>query len=272
MLFFRQKKILLFLFLFLGFILLGYGLIAQNSLRISWVETTRRKFLLYEGPVIDLFQDKKLEQTFISNYPGLTQVDVLLEGSGTADGQNVMFHLKNSCNSVDDLIVISSELSGIEDLEFHSFTFPPLDNSAGQSYCIVLEAPEAVSENAVLLQLSTGDLYPFGELKIHAPEQLEDSGNSATSLSANNDNLPYKIYLPYIIRASETGVGRDIGFQLHYKGLLRPTAQVFITRLTANKPYIWGQVWFYGGLVIVYFILLVGLFYLARKTIQLDQK
>jgi hypothetical protein len=62
-----------------------------------------------------------------------------------------------------------------------------------------------------------------------------------------------------------------MGFQLHYKGLLRPTAQVFVARLTANKPYWLGHLWFYGGLSLVYILLLVGLFYIARKTIDLDR-
>ena len=277
MLFLRQKIVVnpLVLILLLGLILIFiYGLIEQNYIRISWVDSTRRKLLLYEGGVVDLFQEKKLEQTFTANYPGLAQIDILFGGNNTASRPKILFHLKNTCDSEDDIIFISTELSQSNDLEFQSFSFPALDNSTGRFYCIVLEAPEATAESAVRLQLSTGDLYPYGELRVRSPEKAKDLLEISESPKVSDNDLLYEIYLPIVMNGPhEKGIRvEDIGFRLHYKGLLRPTAQVFITRLTANKPYILRKSWFYGGLVIIYVILLIALFYLARRTIQFDQK
>ncbi len=222
-----------------------------------------------------MFQDKKLEQTFVANYPGLSQIDVLFKGDSATAGQRVNFHLKETCASKNDVFYSFTELPRTDNLAFHPFTFSPIDGSTGQTYCIVLEAPEAMPESAVKLQLSTGDLYPFGTLKSYnSKNHLTDSNNASLAPEIDNSNtLQHKIYLPVILRQPEPDEvihPADIGFRLHYKGLPLPTARVFVTRLTANKPSVWGQPWFYGGLVAVYVVLLAGLFYLAQKTIRFD--
>jgi hypothetical protein len=270
------KPLLGLLLLFGLSLLLIYGLIYQDIVRISWVETTRRKFLLYNGPIVDLFGDKKLEQTFTANYPGLSQIDILFKGNGSLGGQDVVFHLKDGCSADNEIVRLSTELPPVDGFIFQPFTFSPIDNSTGQAYCLVLRAPEARPANPVQLQLSTGDLYPYGQLLVHNPKvEIEPPAVTPVSPNGGNDKqFQYKIYLPVVMGQSQDEELQleDIGFRLHYKGLLRPTVQVFVTRLIANKPYIWGQFWFYGGLVIVYAVLLLGLFYIARKTIQLDSK
>ena len=273
---FKAKTVKL-LALFLGLaIFLGWGcglVIQNNTLRISWLETTRRKLLLYEGPTVELFQPKKLAQTFVANYPGLSRIDILFN---KIDGQQtVIFRLKNRCDSPADIVTSSIELPSLSEPTFYPFTFSPLDDSAGRNYCLILEGSTATPENAIQLQLSAGDLYPYGRVKVDNPQadqnNLPSSGSSLPSASSHN-HQPYKIYLPIIINEAgdEFTTLEDIGFRLHYTGLLLPTFQVFITRLVANKPYIWGSPWFYGGLVILYVILLGGLFYISWRTIRLQ--
>lgn len=245
------------------------GLIAQGLVRVSWFETTRRKFLLYNGSEVELFGPKKLEQTFTANYPGLAQIDVLIE-KNVVEGQPVIFHLRDRCEAESDLVYITASLPLIEDFIFYPFEFAPIDNSTGQSYCLVLEAPEAGAETAVRFRLSTGDLYPYGILKLGIPKvEVDNPLSPSLPDEAANASSSYRIYLPIVIRATDAAkLKEDMGFRLHYRGLLWPTAQVYVSRLTANKPLIWGQPWFYGGLVIVYVVLLAGLFYVARRTVQ----
>lgn len=245
----------------------------QASLRLSWLETTGHKFLLYDGPVIELFQKRTLTQSFRANYPGLAQIDILFKGGG-GGRQKVIFRLKSSCAAENDIVYLSTELADLDTLTFYPFKFRPLDDSAGRHYCIVLQAPEATKESAVQLQLSDGDLYPAGELQLYDPvvEPGKEEAIIPASIVNSSDDLPYKIRLPIIFgRQEKSSYINDSGFQLHYIGSFMPTVQVFIARLTANKPYLLGQSWFYGILSIVYIILLVGLFYLARKAIQLDR-
>jgi hypothetical protein len=83
--------------------------------------------------------------------------------------------------------------------------------------------------------------------------------------------LPYKIYLPLVSRAGNTGDSTpraDIGFLLHYNGLPGPTLQTFAARLTANKPFVWGTVGYYVGLLLAYLALLGGLAVVARWSMR----
>lgn len=259
--------------LFLG-LLFACGLSLQNGFRLSWFERTRYKLLLYDGPQVELFQNKSLEQSFVANYPGLAGIDILFKRNDqAAGGQNVVFHLKNSCVSENDIVTLSGQISTSEDLAFHSFTFAPLDDSAGRTYCLLLEAPEATRENPVWLQLSNGDLYPAGTFTIHqAIEPDQNKALSPASLTGENTSSTYKVYLPMVLNQSNNPYRHDIGFQLHYKGRLIPTLQQLLARLTQNKPYPLGQVWFYGTLTLSYLILLGGLLYLARQTTRLNPK
>ena len=268
----RTLRILLFsLGLFAtGAVVLWFGLVNQDRFRLSWAETTRRKFLLYNGPVIELYGDKSLEQTFVSNYPGLAQIDILFTGS-SVEQQDVVFHLKQRCDAGDDMVTISREISPSDDLLFDSFSFPPIDNSAGQPYCIVLEAPTTPPSKAVRLQLSTGDLYPYGELTVrdptaHAQNRTEVETPDSVIRPAD---FAFRVFLPIILGKNRTIIepNEDIGFRLRYSGRLAPTLRVFVARLTANKPYIWGSAWFYAGLVLAYMVLLAALFYLALRAV-----
>ena len=84
-------------------ILICYGLVWRDSVRVSWVDATRRKFLLYDGEIIDLFQERRLEQEFVANYPGLSRVDVLFRGNGASTNPVVIFHLKYACDGAADI-------------------------------------------------------------------------------------------------------------------------------------------------------------------------
>jgi len=242
----------------------------QNATRISWVETTRRKLLLYEGETVQLDQETRLEQSFTATYPGLSQIDILFKGNNASTGQKVEFYLKTSCAAAGELVHLPVQLPPNTNFTFSPFQFSPIDDSAGQTYCIVLQAPDVSPGQPIELQLSAGDLYPRGQLKIYR-DRPDKGGNRSHSDIPDNVDQNYKIYLPIIYaQPFVNGQARadDIGFRLHYKGLVGPTAHVFLSRLVANKPGIWGARWFYGGLVALYIIFLLGLFYVVQKTIR----
>lgn len=260
------------LFICFGLTLL-YGAGSRDAFRIPIAETTRRKFHLYRGVEIALFQAKSLEQTFVSNYPGLSQIDILFLGGDQT--QTLHFHLKQKCDAVAEMVEISVELPSHPGPIFQAFTFSPIDSSAGQTYCFILEAPEASADNPVKLPLSHGDLYPYGNVAVHDPEldQVNQQFASEKSMDSQNNDLPYRLFLPIVVSqgGGELLSVEDAGFLLNYRGLLWPTIQTFFARVTANKPYFWGQPWFYVGLGLAYIILLGGLFLLVRRMIQLDQ-
>jgi hypothetical protein len=259
------KTVVLLLFIGVAIGLIYLSIFQNDGVRISWVETTRRKLLLYNNnSQVRLNQIEKLEQTFIANYPGLSQIDILLDD--ISSHSTVALHLRHSCNSTEDIARILVELAPNSEPEFYPFTFPKLDNSAGQEYCIVLES-ETSSDTSITVQLSIGDLYPYGEATVHNLE-IEPKSTTIPKIKLDNNQKRHQVFLPIIIsqRLKEEVLAQDIGFRLHYNGLLLPTGQVFVSRLTANKPYIWGHGWFYGVLVIAYLVLLIGLFLVAQKT------
>ena len=241
----------------------------QNDTRISWGDTTRRKLLLYDGGVIQLYQGKKIEQTFTANYPGLSQIEILF---GSADGQRINFYLRGSCAASENLVSQAAALLPIDTPTFHTFEFSPLDDSAGQTYCLVLESPQTLPQNQIKLPLSQGDLYPYGALKEYNPPSPSPDTSIAPD-AVDNQNLPYQIFLPIVLNKpnAEIDYVEDIGFQLRYRGLIAPTSQVFMARLTANRPYLWGQSWFYVGLIVLYIGVLVGLFFVVWGTVRIKE-
>ncbi len=253
------KLTLLLLFIALIILLLCGTGFQYGGLRVSLAEATRAKSLLYTGRKVELANNTTLTQSFVANYPGLSQIDVLFVGQ--PEPQPVILTLKATCAATDVILSQHVDLPPADDLTYYSFTFEPLDDSVGQNYCLALTAPEG----SVQIQLSGGDLYPFGELEIHTPEIEQADALPAQNKPVVIADMPYKIYLPIVMihPQDERVIYEDIGFLLHYNGYFWPMAQVFAARLTANKPYIWGQPWFYAALVIVYAILLVGLFKLA---------
>jgi len=275
--------LLLLLIALILLLLCGTGF-QYGEFRVSLAESTRAKFLLYTGTQVELTGNTTLAQTFTANYPGLSQIDVLFVGQ--PDPQPVTFSLKAACDAPDVILSRQVDLPPANSLAYYPFTFEPLDNSAGQTYCLVLAAPEG----SVQLQLSGGDLYPFGQLEIHAPQDEQDNTPPPTppppppppppNRVVTNTDMPFKTYLPIVINHPQSETisenedvdFEDIGFLLHYNGRFWPMTQVFAARLTANKPYFWGQPWFYAGLAVVYGVLLVGLFRLAWRMKEADEE
>jgi len=248
------------------------GTLTDKEPRVSWTETTRRKLLLYDGATVELFGDRTLEQTFTANYPGLSQIDILFEGA-SGEGQEVVFSVKSQCDSVETIVSQVKEVAVTDGRAFQSFLFAPLDDSAGRSYCLELAAPGVEPGNALQFRLSNGDLYPSGRLTIRDPAAKPEDVSRSVSVSppTSATSLPVRLFLPLVSSVSLEVTSRyeDIGFRLRYSSPILPAARVLAARLTANKPFIWGVPWLYAGLILVYIILLVGLFLVAMKVVCL---
>ena len=261
-----------FVVVLLLILILLSGTLTDKEARVSWTETTRRKLLLYDGATVALFGDRTLEQTFTANYPGLSQIDVLFEGA-SGQGQEVVFLVKSQCDSVETIVSQVKEVAVTDGPAFQSFVFAPLDDSAGRSYCLVLAASGVEPGSALQFRLSNGDLYPSGRLTIRDPAAKPEDVSRSVSVSPPKSaaSLPVRLFLPLVSSVSLEVTGRheDIGFQLRYSSPISPAVRVLAARLTANKPFIWGIPWLYAGLVLVYIILLVGLFLVAMKVVYL---
>lgn len=262
---FHQKILLLSIGLLSAALLAAAALLLLGAARIPHTEKTRQKLLLYHDSAVQLAPGVKVVQEFTAFYPGLSQLEVLLAGSPTAT-QPVDLHLRDTCHATDDIFTGSLLIPAQAAPQFYAVSLPqPLDDSAGQSYCLVLESVQA----GIALPLSDGDLYPYGQLNIYEPSPQPSPSPAATPAADAGAAMPYKVYLPLVVRSDAGKRNADIGFLLHYDGLPGPTLQTFAARLTANKPFVWGSVGFYAGLLLVYLALLAGLAVVARWSMRL---
>jgi hypothetical protein len=181
-------------------------------------------------------------QSFVAHYPGLYRLDVLLTTSGRRDVADLVFHLRADGPEGAELFTTSVDGAAIVDNAFQPFTFPPLDDSAGRTYFFYLEAPGAGPQNAVGVWISSGDRNPEGRAFL-----------SLISASPGPEG-----WLP----------SGDVGFMVHYKGRPLESIPIFLRRLTADKPALWGKVWFYLLLLALYLVLLACFAGVLRRVIR----
>ncbi|MFC1975736.1 hypothetical protein ACFLXQ_05010 [Chloroflexota bacterium] len=227
---------------------------------------------LYQENVLKLAEGSEARQDFVSTYPGLYQVSVFLASSKGLDRDiTITFHLKENCTSPNDLRQVTTTIPKTdieEDDIFYPFTFTPIDESTGQTYCFVLE-PVQVSEKEYLgVWASRADVYSEGKAFYQTPP-IEDGPDTAEVevKDQSTSEFNHQIFLP-IVQASPSDAlpsSFDVGFQLHYNGRPLDTISVFMTRLVSYKPYFWGSPGFYVFMLIVY---LVGVFLLLRIRVD----
>lgn len=166
-------------------------------------------------------------QTFAAEYPNLILVEVRFATYARENTGPVIFYLKTSPDATEDLFTFTLDAADLEDNAYHTFEFPPIPDSAGRSFCFCLEAPEAETGNSITVWGATEDAYPDGEAVL---EGLKDRGV------------------------------RDLTFRLGYDPPLRVRAGILLNNLTADKPSLWGDKWFYVLLAGAYLVLLYALF------------
>jgi hypothetical protein len=212
---------------------------------------------LYDANVLWLSQGSEVEQEFVADYPGLSQVDVFVKWqSNPPDKAVINFYLRKSCAAENNLhaqetLYPTGEIDG---RAFYSFSFPPLVESLNQKYCFILKSglPDD-QKNLMGVLASNTDIYPEGRAFYHRPPPLK-TGSEAGSASTlpDSSSAEYRLFLP-IVLVPLPNENMDIAFQLHYEGWHLETAQVFFMRLAENKFYFWGSPSFYIILGIVYF-------------------
>jgi hypothetical protein len=173
----------------------------------------------------ELLASGRLGQTFVAEYPGLSRVEVVLATLGRDNTGPVVFHLQDAPAASRDIITLTIDAGQAADA-YHAFEFSPIGDSAGRAFYFFLEAPKAEPGNAIGVWGATEDVYPDGEAVMRG---VEDHGV------------------------------RELQFRLGYDAPLMGKVGIFMDRLTANKPSLWGNVWLYVLLGATYVVLLYAL-------------
>jgi hypothetical protein len=168
-------------------------------------------------------------QSFTAEYGGLSEVAVKV---GTYERQNrgaVVFRLDGP--GLTEAITRTVDAAELEDNAYRAFEFPPIQDSAGKRFTFTLESPDAEPGEAITVWGAEEDVYPDGE-------------------------------------ATLTGLYRgksvaDLTFRLTYEPPLLDRADLFLERLAAGKPSLWGDRSLYVILGSAYLALLYALFVTA---------
>lgn len=113
-------------------------------------------------------------QTFTARAPGLYRIDVFLATYARQNTGAVIFHLRRSPTDDQDLVTIPFDAAEVVDGAYRSFTFPPLLDSAGESYYFFLEAPHAQPGNAITVWYSPTDACDGGTAVLDGVPQPGD--------------------------------------------------------------------------------------------------
>jgi len=261
--FYLVGAVLLFFIILMSWLWSGRFSLFQTSSYMSLYGLSRER--LYQGHVFLLTSDSKVKQSFVSKYPGLYKVSVLLTSQRKLKQDvGLVFHLRESCNAQHDLRQAETSISASDfdgDM-FYAFTFEPLDDSIDREFCFILNANLEQNNNKSTLgaRASSLDVYSEGKAFYDAPS-TETEAISTVESTANHPQFEYKVFLPLI---QSRRLDSDVEFQLYYNGRPLETISVFIRRLTNHKPYLFNSPGFYAFLVVIY---LSGVVLLIRTVL-----
>jgi hypothetical protein len=178
-------------------------------------------------------------QTFVAQYDGLAQVEVLLTDQGREAGGPLHFSLRTGPDAEVDLVSLTHDTSEVDGEVYYVFDFPPVQGSAGQSYRFCMDAPEAELDRSIIVVGTVENWYSQGKATFRD------------------------------IWVDERGI-QDLDFRLGYRLSLIKGVDVLSDRLVASKPLLCGAKWVYVLLGAAYLALLYLL--LARSVPARDAK
>ena len=128
--------------------------------------------LKHTAPVGEIFGENTVGQTFVSREANLNGIEVMLATYDRKNTKLVIFHLRESPQSSVDIFREEIAASDVTDNAWHSFRFPPLEDSKGKSYYFYLESPESRLGNAITAWMSSTNAYDGGALmRNHQPDE-----------------------------------------------------------------------------------------------------
>jgi hypothetical protein len=171
-------------------------------------------------------------QTFVSRYPGLSQIRVRLATFGRQNTGVVTAHLRATPQDAQDLLTWTFDAAVVQDNALQAFDLEPAVSEEGRTLALCLAMPDGTPGNAIGVWGTRQDAYEPGAAVL---EGMPDAGI------------------------------RDLVFELQYRFPLTRIFSVLAGRLAETKPLWWGQAWFYLVLGTAYLALLGLMFYSVLK-------
>lgn len=224
---------ILFILMITGLSVIGFFTMSQLA-----CEGQAINFRIAPSQEQQIWGERIIGQSFVAPRNGLHRIDLLFETYQRQNNREVNLHLleltPNSSNPFQNPIIVDLTFNAalVQDRSWHTFTFPPISNSAGKHYLLALHSPKSFPGNAI----SVG-------------------------------GIEWDVYAPGSAFLGPVPVLADVAFRTCYQMTTLEKWQIFARQITDNRPLVWGNTLFYGSIVIIYALLLIGLFWKLTRSV-----
>jgi hypothetical protein len=217
------------------FLVIGFGAIGRSLFNQLACEGQPINFRITPTAEQQIWGERSVSQSFVAPRNGLNRIDLLLHTYQRQNSRDVSLSLWE-LSSTDNLtqgqkvVDLNFNAATVQDGNWRTFTFAPIAESAGKPYLIVLQSPES----------TPGDAITVG-------------------------GIEWDSYAPGAAFLGTTPLRADISFRACYQMGALEKIQVLSQQISRHRPVWWGQPLFYGTLIVVYALLLAGLFWQLTK-------
>jgi hypothetical protein len=174
--------------------------------------------------------DRLISQSFTAPRPNLNRLDIMFQTYGRRNTANVTLRLVEIPTAAafslagPEIFRAAFNAAAVSDQSWRAFTFPPVANSAGKAYLLVLASPQSIDGNAITV-----------------------------------GGIERNSYLPGTAFLGPIPVPADITFRSCYRMSLAEKWQVLAQQVTHDRPGPWGHFAAYGLVLLSYGGLIAGL-------------
>jgi hypothetical protein len=119
-------------------------------------------------PVGEIISGMTVGQTFNFPYSDLSSIDVFMADYDRSNTKEVMFHLRDSPSSSNDIVSITINARELHGNSYYKFKFPEIHDSENKSYYFFIDSPGSVTGDAITIWSSKDDAYPQGTAYINS--------------------------------------------------------------------------------------------------------
>jgi hypothetical protein len=146
-----------------GSILLYFLLITIWTQANALAATASQPIDIYLGPRVA--GRNILGQTVRMDCNGFNQIDIILGTFNDEHNQPVTFYLATDTSAQQILYTESFNTNSVSDYQKRSFSFPPIIDSAGQTYFFFISSPNSTPDNAITVRGYTDTPLGRGDAK-----------------------------------------------------------------------------------------------------------
>jgi hypothetical protein len=142
----RMKKIKWFI-LVLFYIAVFVVLYVHDGKK--YIEKVSVQYLHQDLAVTNITDSKTVGQTFIAKDDNISSVSLMFATYDRKNSGSVVFHLKESLESKDDIVTKSIAIADLHDNAMYNISFPEVKIQKGKTYYFYIESPGATEHNSI---------------------------------------------------------------------------------------------------------------------------